>query len=134
MRYFRFLSGLVTLSEDTERQDEIDVTVIGALAPCHDEGAMGFAVYGDSAKDDREQSLIDLLAIEARLLAEEYRFCATNAETRGAYSELLFLMSEFFATQDLELSAFFREAGALAVGGVEFDPDAEGRPDSAILH
>lgn len=133
-RYFRFVSDAVGLSEDTDRQEEIDVTVIGALAPCHDPEAMGFAAYGEDAKEGREQSLIDLLATDARLLAETYRECATDPQRRTAHSSMLCRLSDFFASYDPELSAFFREAGALAVGGVEFDTEGEGAPSSAVLH
>jgi len=133
-RYFRFLSSAVNLSEDTKHQEEIDVTVIGALAPCHDENAIGFATYGEDAKEGREQTLVDLLSYDARLLAEAYRECATDPKRRTAYSSMLCRLSDFFAAYDPELSGFFREAGALATGGVEFDTEGEGAPSSAILH
>lgn len=109
-RYFRFVSSAVALSEDTGRQEEIDVTVIGALAPCHDLEAMGFAVFGEDAKEGREQSLVDLLAIDARLLAETYRECAIDPKRRTAYSSMLCRLSDFFVGYDPELSGFFREA------------------------
>lgn len=124
----------MNLSEDTDRQEEIDVTVIGALAPCHEPDAMGFAVYGEDAKEGREQSFVDLLATDARLLAETYRECATDPKRRTAYSSMLCRFSDFFADYDPELSGFFREAGALATDGVEFDAEGEGAPSSAILH
>ena len=95
---------------------------------------MGFAAYGEEAKEDREQSLVDLLATDARLLAETYRECATDPARRTAYSSMLCQLSDFFAGHDPELSGFVREAGALATGGVEFDADGEGAPSSAILH
>lgn len=109
-RYFRYVSKLVELSEDTSRQIEVDVFIIGTLAPVHDREALKWAISDEEASDNREQALVDLLSLEARLLAETYRECATDPKYREAYVSLLMGLSAFFSKWDAELSAFFREA------------------------
>lgn len=111
----------------------VDNTVIGLLAPFHDPKLLA---YANSADDElRAEAFVDLLADEAKTLAESYQeYASGDEEKKSEYATMLLAMSELFADYDVEVAGFFRDAGANATQGIVTEGDGIGNPNSAMLH
>lgn len=114
LRYAEFVDSALKTSEDGPSEYEVDVAIIGFLAPIHDESAFGYA----NATDDelRADAMVQLLIDDMKTLAETYSDEALgNGVARREYSSFLIKASEMFARFDEEASLFFRNAAADAI-------------------
>ena len=133
-RYVTYLRESIRFSDDTALEDAVDGLIIGLLAPAHDAKLLGYAKSGDDQL--RAEAVVDLMADEAKTLAETYREWANGSESeKSEYSALLLSMSSLFAEYDAEVAGFFRDAGADAKMGTVSDiGEIDGNPKSAVLH
>lgn len=114
LRYAEFVDSVLKSSEDGPSECEVDVAIIGLLAPIHDESAFG---YANAADDElRTDAMVQLLIDDMKTLAETYsEETLGNEAARREYSSFLIKASEMFARFDDEASLFFRNAAADAI-------------------